>query len=159
MLEVRKKQLIGVEKKLSEVKERLERLEEKYFADKIEEVTYDKWSKRYGREILDLELKRDRLFSDYEDIWNLLGTNLAKATDLCYIYSKCTVSDKHIFLTLVGGKWILKNGTLEPQDVLPIFKGKSLLDNELPQNENGGFSIKNANSPACTRDGTIIEPF
>jgi hypothetical protein len=96
-LQERKIQMNKEVREYSDLKHKIDRLEEKYINDTISKETYSKWHSTYTEDLN----KKGILLSDLkrtESEATLLVNNISCFADLCTLYNKAAIEEKQLFL-------------------------------------------------------------
>ncbi len=103
-------------------------LEDKFFADKIEEATYYKWRSKYMDELKDIEktiVKYKTVESSFERYFSA-SMNYLKSLKL--IFNESSVIEKQEFISIGFGRELVYDGNAYRTNYMnPIFKHKSLI--------------------------------
>lgn len=138
-----------------QIRTKLNGLEEKYFSDKIEESTYQKWFPIYKKEVSTLESDMADLKRNDNEVWKLYDANIHYLGDLNYIYDYGNVQDKQALLKGIfpGCLTKEKEGYGTPL-IHSMFYENSLNVKELVWVKKEGEPAYFANSPFSTPGGT-----
>lgn len=121
--EARKADIPKLQKTIAELEQKLHAVEDKYFAGKVDDLTFKRWGKTYRRDLAGKVQELRNLEESDEHILQRFNRQLPKLQDLRYIYNACNeVSDKQLFLKLLfGSQCTLKRPGYRTAYINPLF--------------------------------------
>lgn len=144
---------------LEEIHDRIESLEEKYLANRVEFETYQKWFSelRQRRTLAGAEI--EKLQRDDNSLYMLMQNNIEQFTDLPYLYKNLETTSKQEFIRLVfDSKLYWRDNIYRTPYIIPAFTHNSLILKQkqlLVLEEKQGLSAK---VPEGGAGGNQIEP-
>ena len=109
-------------RKLADATAQLFSVEEKWIANQMPFVTYEKWNNDLSNKISYLTMEIERLTQDQSQSWLLLNTELNKLGDLNYIYNCSTTLQKQELVNLVFDRGLyFSKPTYRTPYIMPIF--------------------------------------
>ena len=115
LLEVKRREIQDTEKKILN-------LEERYLADLIGFETYNRWHTTLTQKKIDLKVQAEKLGQDQTQAFAMLATQLARITDLRFLWQKATIPQKQALIRMVfDSKLYYKGGVYRTPYIMPIF--------------------------------------
>ncbi len=140
--------LIIAEKKIALAGEdfKLKSIEEKWIMNQIQHETYDRWMKDITRNRVHLMTQIERLSQDQGALYKKLYDVLETLTDLKYVFSRCSISDKQELLRKgFDANLYYKDGIYRTPTMIETFAHNALRMKEegvlIYEKERGNFSI------------------
>ncbi len=88
------KEKSAISRKVSEIKEKRDGLEEKYISDKIDHATFEKWKLKFNQEISMLDADLKYITSKENITGDIVEKNIKRLTKLGLIYQIASVEEK-----------------------------------------------------------------
>jgi hypothetical protein len=121
-LNISTQQLKVKEEQLSSLEIKINRAEEKFMNDEINEHTYDKWSRKYTMERVRLKEKISCLKENVEEQVNRELRLLPNLLNLSGLFNKATINQQHAILKAVfKGSLTFSDGTFRTPTINPAF--------------------------------------
>ena len=131
---------------LEEIHDRIESLEEKYLANKIEFETYNKWFSELRQRRTITRAHIDQLQRDDSSLYLLMQNNIEQFTDLPYVYKNLETAAKQEFIRIVfDSKLYWRDNIYRTPYIIPAFSHNSLILKQkelLVIEEKKGLSLK-----------------
>lgn len=148
-----------LQSEIRDLTNRINSLEEKYIADKIEDVTFKKWQGIYTRDLMGKKTEVAQIKQSLSVDWQKITDNTHLLQDLRWLYQKADVSQKQLFVSNIFYPylWRAKDGyrTEKINDLL--FYNGQIINGLLIESKRENYP-KNGNSPVSTRNVVTIEP-
>lgn len=127
-----KKALLVRQENLSEIRTKIEKLEEKFVNDEIESSTYKKWLRKLMEEKAVLtQVIENTLKPGNHSEWTALKRLLPEITDLRSVYQRIDLRSKHILIKEVfKGNITYFDGAYRTSQVHSLFASNSLANNK-----------------------------
>lgn len=155
----RDEKLSKANKDYDSLRGKIERLEEKYINDKIEEVTYRKWKNTFERDLNGKAQEISELTRDENESTSLISKAMPKLSDINFLYESFPIDGKHALLkSIFLGGFSKESEGFGTGLLHPLFYQNSLKISKLLSVKTMGENTNFANSPISTRRGNELEP-
>jgi len=94
----KKTELVRVTKECEELQKKINSLEQKFIEDRIDHLTYRKWSEEYKKAMFGKQQELKALKGNDEDVKNHFKLHLPYLTDINWLYEKADIGHKHTLL-------------------------------------------------------------
>lgn len=146
-------------REVSELEEKIHNMEDRYFAGKIADATFKKWSGIYSRDLNGKRAELTRINEQSEDVWERVDNYRQYLTGLSKLYNSVSVETKQRLVRAIFPGQLFRTsegfGTKQLNELLALnangIKGLQLIGGD-------GNAQETSNSPISTRKGELGEP-
>lgn len=148
-----------VQKEIALLEQKLETIEEKFLtSDKVNELTFAKWTAKYERNLNGAKYKLAELSKKEEAVQAEVLRVFQSLTDLRDPFYRLNVPNRQRMLQLMFGRMVVTKKGYRTDKIPLYFDDKPLSLKELESPSVGGKAMIPDFTPASARNGATIEP-